>query len=195
VPWLPNPEQFSPLIEKTVVQPLLKELQKRKITYTGWLYVGLMMTDEGPKVVEFNVRLGDPEAQVLAVADERDWLAMIATQCGLDVGNQRETRPFAPRAAVAVVMAASGYPFEDPREHASLPASILEGENANTLIFAASLSEGNAGNLTTGRGRVLTAVCADEKFTEARRRVYERVDQLLQHWPTAQIRRDIGAQL
>ena len=74
---LPKAEADSPL------EPLLAQLRKDGIDYRGCLYVGLMWGEGGASVVEFNVRLGDPEAQILAVQDDRDWLALIAQKCGL----------------------------------------------------------------------------------------------------------------
>ena len=74
VPWLPfDPAQH---IDDKIIAPLMNQLEKEGLHYTGILYCGLMLTDDGIKVIEFNVRLGDPEAQVLAVNDHRDWLAL-----------------------------------------------------------------------------------------------------------------------
>ena len=75
VPWLP--EDADKQVKQKIIKPLLAELKKRQINYTGFLYCGLMWTKFGPFVVEFNVRLGDPEAQVLVTQDSRDWLQMI----------------------------------------------------------------------------------------------------------------------
>ena len=77
VEWLP--ENAEDEVNKKIIWPLLAALKKRNLDYRGCLYVGIMWGESGPKVVEFNVRLGDPECQVLAVADGRDWLSLIET--------------------------------------------------------------------------------------------------------------------
>ena len=83
VPWLPD--DAGRQIEEKVVKPLVKHLASLNIFYTGCLYVGVMWTADGPKVIEFNVRLGDPEAQLLSMYDDRDWLALMASKCGIKV--------------------------------------------------------------------------------------------------------------
>ena len=75
VPWLP--ENAHQIVMQKVIEPLKKSLKNKGLYYDGFLYVGLMWTEEGPMVIEFNVRLGDPEAQVLAVHDQKDWLELI----------------------------------------------------------------------------------------------------------------------
>src|SRR5690606_18934252 len=126
---------------------LLAELARRDVPYRGCLYVGLMWNDQGFSVVEFNVRLGDPEAQVLAVYDDRDWLALIAAKLGLPVPQAELAAATAPVAhgesAVNVVMASRGYPFGAEAElpPAALPASLLDGSDAPRVqVFAASVS-------------------------------------------------------
>ena len=76
VSWLPDNAQQ--VVHEQIIDPLLKELARRDIQYVGCLYVGIMWSEKGPSVVEFNVRLGDPEAQVLAIQDKRDWGKLIA---------------------------------------------------------------------------------------------------------------------
>ena len=75
VPWLPKNAHSE--VQERILDPLQKILKKKKIEFQGFLYIGLMWSSKGPQVVEFNVRLGDPEAQTLAAHDTRDWLALI----------------------------------------------------------------------------------------------------------------------
>lgn len=198
VPWLPKGAES--LVVETVVEPLLKELAARDLPYTGCLYVGLMWSKaRGPKVVEFNVRLGDPEAEVLAVFDDRDWLALMAMKCGLQVpsaaAKEWET-PSVPRgAAVAVVMASPSYPYgKDAARAASLPKSLfaLTPEKSAKAIFGASLKAATQDRVETGAGRVLVACSRGETFTEARTSAYKLVEETSRFWPSAKWRRDIG---
>ena len=103
-----------------------------------------MWTEQGPKVIEFNVRLGDPEAEVLAVYDDRDWLALIAAKAGLDVPTSAVTAAKAPithgESAVAVVMASAGYPYGDKAEvAANLDRRMFELGARDVKCFASAV--------------------------------------------------------
>lgn len=192
VPWLPVGAEK--LVEERVVRPLLAQLEKEGIEYTGCLYVGIMWTETGPEVVEFNVRLGDPEAQVLSVYDDRDWLALMAFKAGLPVDAAALAKASAKVThkdrAVAVVMAAKGYPFGSASDSAKghLPLSLFtEGD-----VFAASVSPGVDGQLATGAGRVLTVCARGHDFAAARERAYGKVKIIAHQWPDARFRRDIA---
>ena len=112
VSWLPDNAQQ--IVHEKIIDPLLAELERQDIKYVGCLYVGIMWGEKGPSVVEFNVRLGDPEAQVLAIQDRRDWGKLIASKLGLykegleafELDTQK-----AQHKSVAVVMASSSYPY------------------------------------------------------------------------------------
>lgn len=196
VPWLPLDAEAQ--VVASVVEPLQNELRRRGITYTGCLYVGLMWSEQGPKVVEFNVRLGDPEAQVLAVYDDRDWLALMAAKAGLKVPAQALAAATAPivhkQCAVAVVMASAGYPYGgQPEESALLEPRFLDVAQADTVqAFAASIRAEADGQLRTGSGRVLTLVARGDDFARARDTVYEAAEQLAGRWPGCRFRRDIA---
>ncbi len=196
VPWLPA--GAADQIDREVVQPVVRELARRHISYQGWLYVGLMWTASGPRVVEFNVRLGDPEAQVLALQDQSDWLALIAAlvnpsrQALLD---QPTVKTADHHATVGVVLASAGYPFAGDVVDQSLRldlAQLAAGKDGVT-IFAASVVPTTEVNLVSpGRGRVLCVVARDASFAAARTKAYEVVAAITQRWPGAQFRRDIG---
>ncbi len=196
VPWLP--QDASDRVMQEVVTPLLAELKRQGLRYTGFLYVGLMWNEQGPSVVEFNVRLGDPEAQVLAVSDDRDWATMIAESLGLSPrsGVASNLAGYPGKPAVAVVLAGEGYPFskQPPVPH-RLPPDLFE-DRSNQAIFAASLSQDpETGSFLTGKGRVMTVVSAADDFAKARSLTYERIAQLTEGWPNCQYRSDIAARL
>jgi phosphoribosylamine---glycine ligase len=158
--------------------------------YRGVLFAGLMLTTEGPKVLEFNCRFGDPEAQVLlprmpysvgrllhACASGR--LAHEAGHAGFDDG-----------AAVAVVMASGGYPgpYETGKPILGLDrAAALEG----VTVFHSGTGRDDEGRIVTAGGRVLTVTGTGATITEARQRAYAAVDTI--HFEGAHVRRDIAA--
>lgn len=199
VPWLPADAEQQ--VVARVVEPLQKELRRRGIDYTGCLYVGLMWGEGGPKVVEFNVRLGDPEAQVLAVYDDRDWLALMAAKAGLSVpapALAAATAPIAHRqCAVAVVMASAGYPYGGVAEESvPLERQLLDVAQAGAVkAFAASIRAEAGGGLRTGSGRVLTMVARGEDFAGARAAVYKAATELAGRWPGCRFRGDIAGSL
>ncbi len=192
VPWLPA--DAGDQVMARVVDPLVHELSKRGMTYTGCLYVGLMWNDDGFAVVEFNARLGDPEAEVLAVHDKRDWARLIARKLGL----LPEDKTFAADAArntgatVGVVLASNCYPFgERPTSRYVVPKTEFTNTDANFCSFAAAVRLEN-NQLLTGKGRMLTVVSHAESITEARRKSYQHIDELTRNWTGVQFRRDIG---
>jgi phosphoribosylamine--glycine ligase len=195
VPWLPL--DADEIVRERVIEPLRRELARRGLTYTGWLYTGLMWGENGPAVVEFNVRLGDPEAEVLAVLDPRDWLAVAAAQAGLPVPESAQKAASAPLpagdAAVCVVMVSPGYPYERAVHATQLPRALLTS-GGGASVFGASIAPGETADaVLTGSGRVLCVAARARGFAAARRVCYERVAALQVAWPAAEFRHDIAA--
>jgi len=188
----PVPAAGDSLVDEVMEQavfPTLHALYKRGIDYRGILYAGLMLTEDGPKVLEFNVRFGDPEAQVVLPRWDGDVaLALLAAARGQL--SDREAPTFSSQAAVCVVLAAPGYPSE-PRT-----GSFIEGlEEARALkgveIYAAGVAEQD-GRLVTSGGRVLGVTGLGKDLGEARRLAYRAAD--LVSWP-GMVRRDDIAEL
>jgi phosphoribosylamine--glycine ligase len=174
------------LIDWTTVNvalPTLAELTARGITYTGFLYVGLMLTSDGPKVLEFNSRLGDPEAEVLMPRITSDLLAVLKAAANEGLTDQGMT--WSSDAAVDVVLASPGYPEAPTTGHT---ISGIE-PSENVLIFQASTRR-DEGQLVSSGGRVLNVVGLGETTSEARRRAYGAVDRI--HFEGMQFRRDIA---
>lgn len=190
VPWLPANAREK--VWQSILRPLATHLQTLHIEYEGFLYCGLMWTNDGPKVIEFNVRLGDPEAQVLAVSDPRDWLAMIATQLGLlNASYSSECIPLGP--TVGVVVANEGYPYDPPSDHScaiELKPWVFMGHHLDQT-FAASIKSQHA-KIFPAQGRVLTAVSCRKTFSAAKEACYERISQITRQWPNCQYRTDIA---
>ncbi|MBM3772865.1 MAG: phosphoribosylamine--glycine ligase [Acidimicrobiia bacterium] len=173
-------------IVREIVCPVLAGMSAEGHPFSGFLYVGLMLTPDGPKVIEFNVRLGDPEAQViLSLVDEPLLpLLMAAAEGRLRAAPVR----LAAETRVGVVLASRGYP-----ERSDVGRVILGLEAAarlsNVSVFHAGTSL-REGHIVTAGGRVLTVVGGARTYDEAIRRAYEGVD--LVSFDGMQYRRDIG---
>lgn len=168
-----------------VVHPLLEVMAKRGIPYTGVLFVGLMITPQGPKVLEFNVRFGDPEAQVLMLRLRSDLLPLLEA-CAAGRLDQVEVE-WDPATAVCVVMAAPGYPG---RHALGLPLEIPRLK-AYEMVFHGG-TEVREGRLVSSGGRVLHVCALGSDLREARERAYTLVKRIT--FPHAHYRTDIGLQ-
>ena len=187
VPWLPADA------EQQVIEQILTPLQVTSVIrgYVGCLYIGLMWTDSGPKVLEFNVRLGDPETQALVVGDKDDWLPIMANRAGDTTDYPVTTKEKKP--TVAVVLSSPGYPYAQDNDSVRLPRSLFVNDDPDCQVFGASLRKDNDCNyLLTGSGRVLTVVASGQSHAEARQRVYCKVEEIIPYWRQAHFRTDIG---
>jgi phosphoribosylamine--glycine ligase len=155
-----------------VHRPVINELARRGTPFRGCLYAGLILTADGPRVIEFNVRFGDPEAQVILPRMAGDLLELLARAAdGSLEGCDAEV---AERACVSVVLAARGYP--DAPELGDPIGGIDEaGEVEGVTVFHAGTAEHAAGLVTAG-GRVLNVTAIGPDFETARRRAYAGVD-------------------
>jgi phosphoribosylamine---glycine ligase len=168
------------------VEPTLAALRDRGIDYRGVLYAGLMITAEGPKIIEFNVRFGDPEAQVVLPRLETDLAVLLAEAAA---GDLRTDPVFVPGAAVTVVCAVEGYP-STPRT-----GDVIEGLGDvaamdDVDVFFAGVDRDGGGRLVTSGGRVLNVTARGPDVTSARERAYEAVSKI--HWPGMHRRGDIA---
>jgi len=182
---------MTPALERRaldeIVLPTLSAMKAMGAPYKGVLYAGLMITDEGPKLIEYNVRFGDPECQVLMLRLMSDLVpALIASRDGM-------LKNFAlrwfPEVALTVVMAAKGYPGDYAK--GSMIGGLGEAEKIDGVeIFHAGTRKENGRILANG-GRVLDVTAAGKTFAEAQARAYAAVDKIV--WPEGFCRRDIGA--
>ena len=185
----PAPVVTQEVLDRTIteiVKPTLAEMVRRGTPFRGVLYAGLMIENGKPKVIEYNVRFGDPEAQVLAPLLGSKLFDLM--QAAANGRLAEHVVPHVVKAALCVTLAAEGYPGPprkgDPIEGVA-DASALD----ETLIFHAGTAEDN-GKLVTNGGRVLTVTGLGDTLTEARDRAYRAVD--LVSWNGMQVRRDIG---
>ncbi|HEX9241035.1 MAG TPA: phosphoribosylamine--glycine ligase [Anaeromyxobacter sp.] len=173
-------------VERTVLLPAIRELARRGRPFRGALYAGLMLTAKGPRVIEFNARLGDPETQPILMRLRNDVVPALLAAAKGDLSGV--TLEFDPRAAVGVVLAAEGYPGQvasgDPIEGADGPFA------EDVQVFHAGTARDAAGRVVTSGGRVLTVCALGDGLPDAARRAYEAVDRV--RFRGMQLRRDIG---
>ncbi len=187
--YSPVPSAGEDLVEhmiETAVEPLVHVLRRRGIDYRGVLYAGIMLTAEGPKVLEYNIRFGDPEAQVVLPRLGCDLAAVL-----LEVaeGHLRTEVKFVRDACICVVLAAEGYP-DSPR-HGDRIGDLEAAANIDSVtVFHGSTALDASGNFVTAGGRVLSVTAVAPELAQARSSAYEAVEAL--RWPGCQYRNDIA---
>jgi len=177
------------MVVETILHPTVAGLAAEGRPFVGVLYAGLMLTPEGPKVLEFNARFGDPEAQVILLRLEDDLLPLLAAGAAGRFEGRRLS--FRREVAACVVLASPGY-----------PGRPIQGEPIRGLDRAAALpgveifhaGTGTAeGELVSAGGRVLSVCAVDPSLAEALRKAYAAVGEI--DWPGKVFRHDIGRQL
>ncbi len=179
-------ERLAVVMEK-MIAPTLAGMAAEGAPYRGVLYAGIMVTPEGPKLVEYNARFGDPECQTLMLRLDSDLLPLLKAAAE----GRLETAPppvWRDETAICVVMAAEGYP------DAPKTGSVISGAEAasqdGAILFHAGTARREDGALVAAGGRVLNACGLGLKVAEARRLAYALVDRI--DWPGGFCRRDIG---
>jgi phosphoribosylamine--glycine ligase len=185
-PILPEPRHAD--IVRAIIRPVLRKMRDLGCPYSGILYAGLMITAHGPKVVEFNVRFGDPECQPLLLRLEGDLLAVMLA-CA--EGRLQEVRlPCSPQSALCVVLAAAGYPGDYPK---GMPITGIDRAEA---LFPGRLKVFQAGTAMAGNtlvangGRILGVTALGDDLAEAQIRAYAALEEI--HMDDSHFRRDIG---
>jgi phosphoribosylamine--glycine ligase len=169
-----------------IIEPTVRAMTARGTPFKGVLYAGLMIQDGSPKLIEYNVRFGDPEAQVLMLRLKSDLLpALIAVAEGRLAGLSLDWHD---DAALCVVMASKGYPgaYQKGSEITGLDAA---GAEPNVEIFHAGTRR-DGGRIVADGGRVLGVTARGRSIAEAKSRAYAAIDKI--DWPQGFCRRDIG---
>ena len=174
-------------IGRDVFRPILAEMARRGHPYRGVLYAGLILTPDGPKVLEFNCRFGDPEAEVILPLLDADLLELMAAVADGRLGDLSPPA-WHPGVCVGVVLASGGYPGAYPT---GFSIAGLDRLPDDVLAFHAGTARDADGTVVTAGGRVLTLVARAGDFAEARGRVYGAVETVC--FRDAYFRRDIGA--
>lgn len=170
-----------------LVRPMLREMARRGTPFTGIIFAGLMLTPSGPQLIEYNVRLGDPEAQALLIRLESDLLAALAAVAKGDLA--RTDIRFSSQSAISVVMAARGYPGTPVT--GGVIRNIAEAEAVpGVRVFQAGTKLDAAGTLVAAGGRVLAVCATADTLAQARDRAYAAIGKI--DWPDGVYRHDIG---
>ena len=170
-----------------IVFPTVRQMRLEGMPYSGVLYAGLMLTDQGVKLVEYNARFGDPECQVLMMRLESD-LAEYMLACAHGTLGEMPDPDFAETTAMTVVMAAKGYPGEPEKGGAIDLSGVTQGDGVN--VFHAGTKLASDGALVANGGRVLNVTAAGGDVRQARDAAYAAVDAV--DFPSGFVRRDIG---
>lgn len=176
------------VLARAIHQPVVDELRRRGTPYHGVLYAGLMMTSAGPRVLEYNCRFGDPEAQAVLPRLRSDLMELLEGSARPG-GLEDVTLSWSSSWAVTVVLASQGYPAT------SSMGDIIHGLDAVDSLHTEVLHAGTAdegGRVVTAGGRVLNVTGIGDTPAEARRRAYAAADRI--EFDGKQLRRDIGAQ-
>ncbi|CAN7268200.1 phosphoribosylamine--glycine ligase [Aminobacter sp. LjRoot7] len=186
--YSPAPVMTPELIEQTmreIIEPTMRGMAEMGAPFSGVLFAGLMLTDQGPKLIEYNTRFGDPECQVLMMRLKEDLLVLL--NAAADGQLSHVSARWRDEAALTVVMAAKGYPGTP--EKGSVISGIDNAEAAGAQVFHAGTAT-NDGKIIANGGRVLNVTATGSNVSEAQQKAYAAVDRL--DWPEGFCRRDIG---
>lgn len=170
-------------IKAEILDKVLNGLQNEKLDFKGILFIGLMITIDGAKVLEFNVRFGDPETEVVLPRLESDIVDIFLKT--IDGTISQEDLKWSPKSCVCTVLASAGYPEAYEKGRA---ISGLEKVGRDVLIFHAGTKKED--NIITNGGRVLAVATLADSLDEGRKKIYENINKI--HFDGMQYRKDIG---
>jgi phosphoribosylamine--glycine ligase len=180
----PVSKRISNIIENVIIQPTVLSMRDHGLDYKGVLYAGLILTSNGPKVLEFNCRFGDPEAQVILPLVEGDLLSSLVAVSERKLSDE----PIKTRSgwSLCVVLASAGYPTD---YRVGEEISFKQKLDSKTLLFHAGTKIDDS-KLVTASGRVLNVVTVHENLKIAKQRAYEEIKKI--HYKGMYYRKDIG---
>jgi len=177
---------LAKMVKRTIMEPAVKAMDEEKRPYKGVLYGGLMITNYGPRVLEFNARFGDPEAQVTLPRLKTDLVDIMLAV--IDNKLDQINVEWSEDACVGVVMASAGYPGS---YKTGFPITGLDELDKDIVVFHAGTKVGSkAGQVLTNGGRVLTVVAMGKTIAEARQKVYDNIPRI--HFEGCHYRKDIA---
>ncbi len=186
--YSPAPVMTPEIVERTmreIVEPTMRGMADMGHPFQGVLFVGLMIGDKGPQLIEYNVRFGDPECQVLMMRLKEDLLVLL--NAAVDGQLAHTSARWRDETALTVVMAAKGYPAAPEKGSVIRGVEAAAGENVEIFHAGTDL---RGGELVANGGRVLNVTAMGASAGEARKRAYEAVGRI--DWPEGFFRRDIG---
>lgn len=178
--------EITERVMNEIIRPTVAAMEKRGTPFTGVLFAGLMITDSGPKLIEYNVRFGDPETQVLVMRLKSDLLAALFATADHVLGSF-DVRWYTD-AALTVVMAADGYPGTPVKGTEIKGVDAAEDIDGVVVFHAGTRREGD--RLIADGGRVLNVTARGATIAEAQQRAYEAIAKI--DWPDGFYRKDIG---
>ena len=182
-------EDYLNKVAKEIVEPTIDELNKKNIDYKGVIYFGLMITNSGPKVIEYNCRFGDPECQtIMPLMDQNFVLLLEKCSMGNLVGDEKIVA--SDKVSGCVIATSKGYPHE---YKTGFPIKIGEIDKSDCQIFDSGTSLSKDGELLTDGGRVLSIVCQDKDFDLVFEKVYKNLNEI--KFDGIYFRNDIGHQV
>lgn len=173
LPWAPK--DFVPEVTKTVLQPMIAEMNRRGTPFIGLLFAGLAVTSRGVRVIEFNARFGDPETQVVLARLNSSLSELLLAAATGKLSSLPELQ-WKPESAVTVVMAAKGYP-ESPVSGAVI-SGIDHAQDQGSLVYHAGTKTNEAGKLVVNGGRVLSVTAIGTDLAVARMQAYAGVERI-----------------
>ena len=182
------PESLRQIITRKIVEPTLNGLAQEGIRYKGFLYLGLMLTNEGPKVLEFNCRLGDPETQAIVARMDFNLAEVLAAVARGKLDPER--LEWKSGASACVVLAAGGYPAKF--ETGNVIRGLAEAERVGDVKVLHAGTKRDGANLVTAGGRILGVTASGATLAGAVDKAYQAVEKI--QFEGMQYRRDIGNQ-
>ncbi len=176
-------------IVKEIIEPTINELKKRNIDYRGVIYFGLMITDVGAKVIEYNCRFGDPECQTMMPLMDQSFVSLLE-KCSMGKLTGKEKINTSDKVSGCVIATSKGYPNE---YNTGFPIKIGKIDTTDCQIFDSGTSLNEDGELLTDGGRVLSIVCQDKDFDMAFEKAYKNLKEI--NFDGIYFRNDIGHQV
>ncbi len=176
-------------IIKEIIEPTINELNKRNIDYRGVIYFGLMITQSGPKVIEYNCRFGDPECQTIMPLMDKNFVFLLE-KCSMGNLTGDEKIDTSDRVSACVIATSKGYPYE---YKTGFQIKIGKIDTNDCQIFDSGTSLSENGKLLTDGGRVLSIVCQDKDFDMVFEKAYKNLKEI--HFEGIYFRNDIGHQV
>ena len=176
-------------IVKEIIEPTINELKKRNIDYKGVIYFGLMITDVGAKVIEYNCRFGDPECQTIMPLMDQSFVSLLE-KCSMGKLTGNEKINTSDKVSGCVIATSKGYPNE---YNTGFPIKIGKIDTTDCQIFDSGTSLNEDGELLTDGGRVLSIVCQDKDFDMAFEKAYKNLKEI--NFDGIYFRNDIGHQV
>ena len=173
LPWAPN--DFVAEVTKTVLQPMIAEMNRRGTPFVGLLFAGLAVTSRGVRVIEFNARFGDPETQVVLARLNSSLSELLLAATTGKLSNLPELQ-WKLESAVTVVMAAKGYP--DSPVSGAVISGIDQAQDQGSLVYHAGTKTNEAGELQVNGGRVLSVTAIGSDLAVARSQAYAGVERI-----------------